>query len=705
MGVPSPTTIRSIGAAVYRRALNGSASRTGNAGAWPTATLGGREFWVVPFVSLVEGVLNGSKGPLFYPADEIRRNPGAWNGVLITNGHPTADDGGPLDGKTPEAEDRFGLGRVYNDWADANRRGGEAWFDKELTRRKAPEVAARLQRGEMIDLSTGLGTRDYPGEGRDARNRWYWATARDYDPNHLAVLPGQRGACSLADGCGIGRNAECAVVTNAMPQEMWNGICPRCGATLDENGHCAACGWEPSLGAGPFDTAEDPNQKPVAAYNAETLLERMWDRVVNAFLPGQPRSRETGKIKRIGAGTGRGDEHRAAQAGFHAFTPSDAERELAAGITDPTLNPGWVADEGLWGKARKVASDGGHGDDWPYVVGVYQRMGGGTKTAAENKYTFDGEDCPACGASMEGDPDSGECNACGHKWGTPVENNDDGPCHCGGTCDGCKGSPGDDTQGEETMNRNQMVAFLDAQPGPWKGKAAVLNARAGDKFVLDDGQLKALVDDAKAATANAAVATAVREALGDDAPTLNEMPAFIKEKIKAKEDDEDEEEEDEEDGKKKTTNKKAGADRQDGPTVNFANLTPEQIDQISVAITGKPAAQAKAAVANSTRYEEREKEIVVNRLTAHIQDPAQKQARRAKLLKLALPELHDRLADLPTVAANLGDSDDAVRVPYYGGRLLLDAAAPSPSYNADDYETFQPTPVMNWDKKDSKTTA
>lgn len=39
------------------------------------------------------------------------------------------------------------------------------------------------------------------------------------------------------------------------------------------------------------------------------------------------------------------------------------------------------------------------------------------------KYTFDAEDCPKCGASMEGDPYSGECNSCGHKWGKEVTKN------------------------------------------------------------------------------------------------------------------------------------------------------------------------------------------------------------------------------------------------------------------------------------------
>lgn len=33
-------------------------------------------------------------------------------------------------------------------------------------------------------------------------------------------------------------------------------------------------------------------------------------------------------------------------------------------------------------------------------------------------YTFNAEDCPKCGVSMEGDSYSGKCNSCQHKWGT-----------------------------------------------------------------------------------------------------------------------------------------------------------------------------------------------------------------------------------------------------------------------------------------------
>lgn len=46
---------------------------------------------------------------------------------------------------------------------------------------------------------------------------------------------------------------------------------------------------------------------------------------------------------------------------------------------------------------------------------------GPPKKAYTKSYTFDSEDCPECGASMEGDSDSGKCNSCGELWGTPIK--------------------------------------------------------------------------------------------------------------------------------------------------------------------------------------------------------------------------------------------------------------------------------------------
>lgn len=59
---------------------------------------------------------------------------------------------------------------------------------------------------------------------------------------------------------------------------------------------------------------------------------------------------------------------------------------------------------------------------WESIT-TYQRSKAKTKSRPDlgkhAAYDFDAEDCPKCGASMEGDSYTGTCNSCQHKWGTP----------------------------------------------------------------------------------------------------------------------------------------------------------------------------------------------------------------------------------------------------------------------------------------------
>lgn len=38
--------------------------------------------------------------------------------------------------------------------------------------------------------------------------------------------------------------------------------------------------------------------------------------------------------------------------------------------------PAWVKDEDKWSKAESIAAQAGHEKDWPYIAGIYKRMGG-----------------------------------------------------------------------------------------------------------------------------------------------------------------------------------------------------------------------------------------------------------------------------------------------------------------------------------------
>jgi hypothetical protein len=168
-------------------------------------SMDGREHLVLPVVMLVEGVHSGSGGPVYYPPEELARLPQAWNGRPVPVRHPEAQ-GIPLSCNAPEIMEMYSVGQLFNTWFDPerNRLVSEIWVDVELCRRKFPDVLARLEAGQMMEVSTGLWDEAVVASGvwNDEK---YAYIARNIVPDHLALLPDQVGACSVADGCGTPR--------------------------------------------------------------------------------------------------------------------------------------------------------------------------------------------------------------------------------------------------------------------------------------------------------------------------------------------------------------------------------------------------------------------------------------------------------------------------------------------------------------------
>lgn len=218
---------------------------------------GGRLFYVAHATLLVPGVLRGSKGPLFYPPDEVAANVRQWHGQPITNGHPRID-GDYVSAWTEGLQWSYWMGEVRNPVFNSKLKS-ELWFDYEHTKRIEPRIIQKLERGETIELSTGLFTKNYPVNNANFRGLPYTAVARHYKADHLAVLLNTRGACSLADGCGVLVNQ----LNSGPPAEetflkgLFKGFFSRCKPSTgtvvnadsyfsscprDSGGHCAPSG-------------------------------------------------------------------------------------------------------------------------------------------------------------------------------------------------------------------------------------------------------------------------------------------------------------------------------------------------------------------------------------------------------------------------------------------------------------------------------
>jgi hypothetical protein len=158
----------------------------------------GRPFLVAPVVMLLaDRVVPGSPAPAVYPRAVLANSAGAWNGMPVIIRHPARLG---ESARTPAVLESATVGSLYNAAMDGSRLVAEAWLDEQLLETLAPDVHAAVLAGRPLEVSTGL-------YGQFTADR----TALAVMPDHLAILPDEVGACSLADGCGL-------LVARAQPQ-------------------------------------------------------------------------------------------------------------------------------------------------------------------------------------------------------------------------------------------------------------------------------------------------------------------------------------------------------------------------------------------------------------------------------------------------------------------------------------------------------
>ncbi len=176
------------------------------------ATFNGRDYLIAPATSITPGVLTGSRGALYYPPDEIGKDVASWNGMPIVARHPLDGDV-PVSARNPGVLERQGIGTVFETAVANGKLQLELWFDIDATRRVDDRILRAIEAGRPVELSTGLyvDAVDAPqgavhnGTDRDGQSyeRPYSHIARNYRPDHIAILMDEKGACSVADGCGV----------------------------------------------------------------------------------------------------------------------------------------------------------------------------------------------------------------------------------------------------------------------------------------------------------------------------------------------------------------------------------------------------------------------------------------------------------------------------------------------------------------------
>ncbi|OQX08803.1 MAG: hypothetical protein BWK76_23105 [Desulfobulbaceae bacterium A2] len=162
-----------------------------------TEYVDGVEYAIYPVVILTEGVhhaVNGS--PVYYPADLLQRTAEHWHDIPVTVAHPF--EGGKFKSvSAPGVRERWAIGLVKNGQYKDGKVGAEAWIYASRA-----DIVQQLDAGSLKEISSGVFI-----NGDGAAGMWngerYNQKLVSLVPDHLALLPGNKGACSFEDGCGV----------------------------------------------------------------------------------------------------------------------------------------------------------------------------------------------------------------------------------------------------------------------------------------------------------------------------------------------------------------------------------------------------------------------------------------------------------------------------------------------------------------------
>lgn len=169
---------------------------------------GGKEHLIVPVVALQEAVIQAmnAETPELVTLAAITTSVDRWNGLPLVVNHPV-NDGEPVSANDPATLEKQGFGIIRSAHIKGKKLVMEALVNPErLIALGQTAMLNDLREGRPVSVSVGAGVRVTSASGthlgKSYEGEWTFIA-----PDHLAFLPGGRGACSLEMGCGAHRAA------------------------------------------------------------------------------------------------------------------------------------------------------------------------------------------------------------------------------------------------------------------------------------------------------------------------------------------------------------------------------------------------------------------------------------------------------------------------------------------------------------------
>jgi hypothetical protein len=141
----------------------------------------------------------------------------------------------PLAADAPGVEERQHIGVAKNSVYKGKLKH-EFWLDEAKVKQVNKDIYAAAMNGEPMDVSTGLQMqyRDAP-PGSHINGIAYSWVGHSYKPDHIAILPTQKGACSVEAGCGMNMNMSGLVINSFIRPPSVSPLEGKVGDSLFQN--------------------------------------------------------------------------------------------------------------------------------------------------------------------------------------------------------------------------------------------------------------------------------------------------------------------------------------------------------------------------------------------------------------------------------------------------------------------------------------